>query len=266
MINIKRIGIYRNNNSKCESIKKILEDKLIENDFEIVDDNPDLAIAIGGDGSFLRMIKKYNFNTNIYYVGINAGTLGFLQEIKPDEIDCFLNKLKQNLYKLEYLGIEETEVIADGISSKFYSLNEILVRDKDLNTTILNIKINDELLERYVGDGILISTSVGSTAYNLSFGGAIVYSNIHTLQITPIAPLNNKAYRNLLNPIIIPEDRQIEIIPNKDKQSLIVSVDGENNIYDNVSKIITKVNDKKIICLRMNEYDYTKVINDKFIN
>ena len=142
--------------------------------FNLVDYNYDLAIAIGGDGSFLRMVKSNNFNSDIYYVGINAGTLGFLQEIKPDEISAFFDKLNHDDFKVDEIGIQETNVISNNNQQQFYSLNEIVIRDSDLNTAKLNLFVDNTLLEKFVGDGLLVSTSVGSTAYNLSYGGSII--------------------------------------------------------------------------------------------
>ena len=262
---IKNIMLFPNDNQKSQEIANLLEYELKNKDFIICNDNYDLAIAIGGDGSFLRMLKQNNFNSNIYYIGINTGTLGFLQEIKPNEIPIFINKLIANNYKMEEIGIQETRINAKNDTTIFYSLNDIVIRDIDLNTTILDIEVDSIPLEHFVGDGILISTSVGSTAYNMSFGGSIVYNTLHTLQITPIAPLNSKAYRNLLNSVIIPEDKLITIIPNKDKQNLIVTIDGENNLYDEVTSVETNVSKKKVKCLRMNDYNFINVVNEKFL-
>ena len=90
---IKRIKIFANNNDKSLLLKDVVATKLIKNDFEIVEDNFDLGIAIGGDGSFLRMIKDTNFDSNTYYIGINAGTLGFAQEVEINDIENFINDL-----------------------------------------------------------------------------------------------------------------------------------------------------------------------------
>lgn len=261
---IKRIKLFPNNNKNSENITNILRKKLESRGYIITDENFDLGIAIGGDGSFLRMIKNSSFNEDVYYLGVNAGTLGFSQDIYPDDLDHFIEKLDNREYKIEKIGVLETEVYVDGGVSKFCSLNEISVRDKDLNTVFLNILINGNLLEKFVGDGVLVSTSFGSTAYNLSFGGSIVYNELHTLQITPVAPLNSKSYHVLRNSVIIPEQRKITIIPEKRTKDLLVSVDGENNFYDNVEKIEASVK-RKISFLRMNEYDYTKKINEKFL-
>ena len=199
------------------------------------------------------MAKACEFDEDLYYLGVNTGTLGFAQEIYPKEIDNFIERLVKDDYKLEDVGIEKTEVKTKNCFSSFYSLNEVLIREKDLHTTRLNIYINENLLEKFVRDGILISTSFGSTAYNLNFGGSIVYNDLHTMQITPIAPLNSKTYQVLRNSVIIPEKRKITIIPEDTNKSLMITTDGENSIFNNVEKIEPiSVNGK----LSIWEYDY----------
>lgn len=263
---LKIYKIFANNDKQASEIASNLRTQLNANGFVENEDYFELGIAVGGDGSFLRMVKACRFNPRIYYVGVNAGTLGFLQEIKPNKIKDFIAKLKANYFKIEEVGIQETTInFGENSQSRFYSLNEIVIREKDLNTAFLNVKVNDVLLEKFVGDGLLISTSTGSTAYNLSFGGSIVYSGLHTLQITPIAPLNSRVYKSLRNSIIIPEDRVVSIKCGKQKNNLLLSIDGENIAFEQVSSIITKISDRKINCLRLSKYDYTKVISEKFL-
>lgn len=263
---INKIKLFSNDYTYSKKIENELKEKLLANKFEVCKkgDDIDLAIAIGGDGSFLRMVKDCNFSDNIYYIGINTGTLGFVQEIYPDKIDLFINNLNKNQFKLENISIQETNIITAIEESKFYSLNEITIRQSELNTLNLKVMIDNCLLENYAGDGILISTSFGSTAYNLSFGGSIIYNDLHTLQITPIAPLNSRSYRNLMNSVIVPEKRSIKIIPTKNR-NLVISIDGENKYLENVNEITTSVKRKKIKLIRMKEYDYTKKINEKFL-
>lgn len=264
---IKNIKLFINNNDKSIKIGKLIKEKFTENGFIITDENFDLGIAVGGDGAFLRMIKNNNFNSDIYYVGINSGTLGFLQEVKVDEIDKFIHELKNNDYKVEEIGIQETTVNHEHGSSKFYSLNEIAIRDINLKTLKLDIKIDGDLLERFIGEGILVASSTGSTAQNLSFGGSIVYNTFSSLQITPIAPINSKVYRSLLNSVIIPDKKVIDIIPDEsmDKEELLVIIDGENNVYENVRNITTKIDSKKIKCLRLKHYNFPQKINEKLL-
>lgn len=86
-MNISRYRIFSNDNVKSKNTEKIVDKKLKKNGFVSSNENYDLGIAIGGDGSFLRMVKETNFNSDILYVGINAGTLGFAQEVSLSSID-----------------------------------------------------------------------------------------------------------------------------------------------------------------------------------
>ena len=109
------------------------------------------------------------------------------------------------------------------------------------------------------------SSLFGTTAYNLSFGGSVIFNTFHSLQITPIAPLHNKVYKSLTNSIVIPESKIIKVVPNKDKSNLLITIDGENKIYDNVSVIEAVLDKKRIQCLRRIYYDFFKKVNEKFL-
>ena len=246
---IKRIKIFANNNEKSLKLKKEVEEKLRENGFIIDNNKFDLGIDIGGDGSFLRMIKDNNFDSDTYYIGINAGTLGFAQEVEISDIEKFMIDLKSDKFLIEEIGIQETNIYSENLVDKFYSLNEIVVREKGLNTLKLDVYID---------------TSFGTTAYNLSFGGSIVYNTFHSLELTTIAPLNNKTYQSIANSIVFPQHKNITLVPNK-TNNLIVTVDGINNVYDEVDKIETVIKDKTIKCLRNKDYNFIKKVNEKFI-
>jgi len=210
------------------------------------------------------MVKSNNFNSDIYYIGINSGTLGFMQEVKIDEIDKFIMELKNNLYKVEEIGIQETIVNHENSSSMFYSLNEIVIRDKNLKVVKCDINIDNDLLEKFMGDGILISTSSGSTAHNLSYGGSIIYPTFSSLQITPMGPINSKVYKSLVNSVIIPDKKEITLMP--ENKSLLLTIDGENKLYNDVESISTKIDDKKIKCLRLSHYNFPEKINEKLLS
>ncbi len=265
MRKINKIKIYCNENKKSNKVFIKLKEMLLKNKFKIVDKRADLAIAIGGDGAFLRLVKQERYSSKLLYIGINSGTLGFLQEVRIDEIKDLIKALNEDNYTIEEVGVQETKVTTYTEHYTYYSLNEIVIRDRDLNTTNLKILIGNNILEEYVGDGILISTSVGSTAYNLSFGGSIIHNSLHTLQITPVAPLNSKSYRTLLNSIVVPEKNNIKVVPNKEKRNLLICIDGENKIIDNVRFIKTKVDSKRLQFMRFRKYNYWEKVNEKFL-
>jgi NAD+ kinase len=261
---IRNIKLFINNNKESLALGEIVRKSFINEGFNIQEDNFDLGIAIGGDGSFLRMVKATSYDSNPYYVGINSGTLGFLQEVKKDEVDKLIDEIKEKKYKVDEIGIQETEICHENGNSKFYSLNEIVIRDEDLKLLIAGISIDNDLLEVFNGDGILISTSQGSTAHNLSYGGSIVPGVFSTLQITPMGPINSKAYQTLSNSVIVPSNMKIIIKPKN--QGVMVTVDGNNLIYHNVSNINTIIKDKKIKCLRFSHYNFPQKINEKLLS
>ena len=263
MRNINKVKIFSNHTESSKPIEEELIKLLEEYNFELSEEF-DLGIAIGGDGSFLKMVKQTTFNTNPYYIGINTGTLGFLQEIKPDKIKEFIESLNQNNYKFDEIGVLETTITQNEQIKKYHSLNELVMRDLNLSVFKSEIFVDKVKLENFAGDGLLIATSVGSSAYNMSLNGALVYNTLHTIQINPISPLNTSAYRNLLNPVILPEKSLVEILP--DKKQVTIMCDGDVEKLQNVSKIECTVTDKKLRFLRMKEYEFINIVNEKFLS
>ncbi len=262
---IKRVKLFVNDNDLSKRVAEEVTQELTKYGFEIVNENFDLGISIGGDGCFLRMVKSSNFNENVHYIGINSGTLGFLQEINIEDTKDFVRRLSIGDYKEEHLSVQQTNIITEDKTYNYTSLNEVVVRSKYFNTLKIDVYVDDEFLEHFSGDGLLISTSTGSTAYNMSFGGSIVYNTLKTLSITPIAPLNNKFYKCLTNTVVIPDNKVIRLTPTQEHYNLFIMIDGENKEIDNVLKVETKVGTRTIKCLRMNDYHFIKIVNDKLL-
>lgn len=260
---INKIKLFVNNDEKSLEVSKKLEKELLEYGFLIDNNDYELAISVGGDGSFLRMIRENQFNSDLYYIGVNSGTLGFLQEIDINNTINFVKRLSLDDYKIEELSYEEDRIYTDKQEYIYNSLNELVIRKNNFSILKGKILIDDELLEEFSGDGLLISTSTGSTAYNMSFNGPIIYNSLDTLVLTPIAPLNNRVYSSLINPLIVPNDKVIRIVP--DSKSLFFMIDGKIKEIDNVNKIEINISNKKIKCLRMNEFHFVKIINNKII-
>ena len=263
---IKNFKLFVNHNDQSIRLAKIVRDSFIRNGFNESNESIDLGIAIGGDGAFLRMVRGTDFDDMPYYVGINAGTLGFLQEANEHEINRLINVIKENDYKVDNMFIQETLVNYDDKTDKIYSLNEIIIRNGDLTTAKLDVLVDNDLLEVFTGDGLLISSTIGSTGHNLSYGGSIVYGDLPTLQITPLAPINSKAYTNLRSSIIIPSNKEIMILPTGYSNDLKLTVDGVHTDYKNVGCINTYVKDKKIKCLRFKDSNFSRKVNEKLLS
>lgn len=264
---IKKIKIVTNNEEKSIKTKEILYKYIKDYNFIEVENNPDLVISIGGDGTFIKSLKETNFNTDILYVGIHTGHLGFLQEVQINQIKQLFDCIILNNYKIETLSTERIEVITNNGLLEFFALNEMVMREEDLKTLKFEVTINNKHFENFAGDGIMISTPTGSTAYNLSSGGSIIYPSLKTLQLLPLSPLPmSKHYSSLNNSVVVPENMTISLlIDNYYKEKIKLIIDGENISLDFIEKINITTASKGINVLRFNNYDFFERINEKFL-
>ena len=262
---INKIKLYVKENSFSMIIANLLKEKLVKNNFKIVEDNYDLAVSIGGDGTFLGMISKNNFLSNVIYVGINSGNLGYLQNIDVDKIDKFVRCLKNDEFHVDKLSYLDVELLNKNEKKHYYCLNELVLRNQNFKAINVSIYIENNLLEKVFGDGILISTPTGSAAYNLSVGGPIIYDGLDLYTLTPIAPINNCVYKSLRNSLVIPGNKEATLIP-ENKSSISFVCDGSIIECDGINKVNIKLNSNKINVLRLNDYCFEKLINKKIIN
>lgn len=264
----KKIFISSNPTIESLTVKKSLTEKLISNNFtivDIIDEDTDLIIAIGGDGSFITTIHQYNY-PNIAIVGINTGHLGFLQDINPDEIDDFIEAYKNEEYYLMPISIAVAEIdMGDEIYTTF-AINEFVIRHINARMLHLAFKINGSFIERFSGDGLLVSTPTGSTAYAYSAGGAIVDPSLDILQVTPLSPSNTNAYRSLTSSIVTAPDSIIEILPEEMHQNSVQIVhDGFLKNFATIKKITITTAENKINVLRLNSYDFWHKVTNRFL-
>lgn len=262
------INIISNYNPISQKTSKLLINKLQSHGFIVpnkYNNNAELNICIGGDGAFLRAVHKYNF-TNTPFVGINTGHLGFFQEILPENIDLFLKKYINNDYELEEIFLVKADICTKSSCFELFGVNEIVIKGIQSKVVHLDIFIDENHLERFCGDGIIVSTPVGSTAYNFSSGGSIVYPSLKTLQITPLSPISSRAYRSLPNSAIIPGDLKISIKPEyRYENSILIIVDGFEYRYDNIEEINFIIPEKTIFKLNFDKNMYWNNLKSKFL-
>lgn len=257
-----------NRNYHSRKTASILTKKLMSKGFTVTEEyNPkaELNICIGGDGSFLRTVHRNKFH-DIPYVGVNTGHLGFFQEILPDKIDEFIDAYIKKDYQVEEVLLVDAEVHTKEKTFTLTGVNEIVIKGVKSKVVHLDIFIDDSHLERFSGDGVIISTPVGSTAYNFSSGGSIVYPSLRTLQLTPLSPINSEAYRSLPNSAVIPGDLTISIRPEfRYKNSILIMKDGVEFRYDNILTINLTLSKKTIRKLVFDKDMYWNNLKSKFL-
>ena len=219
--------IYINNYETNESTIKTKE-KLIKTSKKLkikIVQKPkeaDIICSLGGDGTFLESSK---IAQGIPIIGINCGTLGYLTDVKPKDIEKALKEIQDKKYYIEERMMLEGEIIKqNGETIKIPpSLNEIAISKNTFGVIRFDTLIDEKQINSYTADGILVCTPTGSTAYNLSCGGPIVHPTANILTLTPIAP------HTVINRSIVLSDKstiKIKITELKDNTTSYVLYDG----------------------------------------
>lgn len=182
----------------------------------------DFAVVIGGDGTLLRAFRNFISKENLYVIAINAGSLGFVTEIKKENMISEYENFLSGKYKYEKRHI--LEVVID--KQTYYALNEVVLSKAGITSKVLrvNFKTNNEYMCTYKGDGVIVATPTGSTAYSMSAGGPILKSDMKAIVVTPIAPHNLNT-----RPIVIGGDEKIEMRIEDEKRVGQVIIDGQVN-------------------------------------
>ena len=265
----KRIFIYANGGETSKKTEKKLKQKLDKSGFIVLSsycEDADLLVCIGGDGTFLEAIHKFDFPT-MPIIGINTGHLGFFQEIMPNMLDDFIFNYSQGKYEVQHLSTVKMIIRTGGEEHQHVGLNEVIIKGNSTYSIHLNISIGGSFIERYSGDGLLIATPAGSTAYNYSLGGSIVDPRLKILQVTPIAPMNTTAYRSFTSSILLPSDLSLGIVPDlRDNEGVIrIVYDGFSVEYDNIEEIEVTFSDINVNLMRFNNYDFWTKVKSKFL-
>ena len=269
------ISLKTNGTKASDEAKHIVINKFHENGFNVREntiEGCELLVCFGGDGALLNAVQAYDF-PDIPIVGVNTGHLGFFQELSPedpDELDQFIKEYKEGRFRLQPLNtVQATVTLQDGTQQTHKSLNEIVIKGLHSNSVTLDISIGDSPIEKFSGDGILVATSAGSTAYNYSLGGSIVDPRLKLLQVTPIAPMNTTAYRSFTSSILLPAELSIGVVPEENEthrnNRLTLLNDGDQNIYMNVQDIIIEFSDSIINLVRFADYNFWGKVKTKFL-
>ena len=252
---------------------KIFYDKLIENEVslseystfdshECLKDNFDYLISIGGDGTILRA-ATFVRNYNLPIIGINAGRLGFLATIQEENIEKLLTRVMANDFSISKRTLVSLHTHPENVDLEDinFALNEITVSRKDTTSMItIETYINNEYLNSYWADGLIISTPTGSTGYSLSCGGPVIMPTSNCFVITPIAPHNLTA-----RPLIIPDDSELTLKIKGREEQYLVSLDSRITSVSNETTLTVKKSDFYISIIEFPEEGFLRTIRKKLL-
>jgi len=228
---------------------------------ETLVEKADMAVVLGGDGTFLAAARFFS-SRPIPLLGVNIGGLGFLTEIYLEEMyEALKIALEGGLEVREKMMIDGEYHPLDGDSTSFTALNEILVSKTDGARIIdLEVWVNEHLMTKVRGDGLLVATPTGTTAYNLSAGGPIAFPGLDTMILTPICP-HSLTFR----PVVLPGDARIVIINiSKAGLALMITADGQGiSTFEPGAKLSIQRSPRRVLKMISSKRSYFNVLRNK---
>jgi len=258
------LSIYNDIKSKFEQkgIEVLLDSKSAEMigikgiEFNQMCHRVDLLVSLGGDGTLLSLVRKsYGYDKPVF--GINAGNLGFLADTPIECIDKMIDRLIVGDYRIDNRMLIEGYIDKGDEREDFYAFNDVVITRPTISHMVkIDASIDDDWFNTYRGDGLIISTPTGSTAYNLSLGGPIMYPLSKVFIMTPIAP-----HSLTQRPLVVPSDFTINLTsPNE----LIIMVDGQDDyIIKATEKLVIQGASISAKLLHAKEHSYFKVLREK---
>ncbi len=219
----------------------------------------DLLVTFGGDGTLLSVARHAPDNVPI--LGVNMGTLGFLTEVAVDEFPEALERVLAGRYQAEERVSFDVSVQGNGRDDRSYRvLNDATINKSALARIIeMRVTVSGVFVSTFRADGLIIATPTGSTAYNLSAGGPIIYPTMHAIVITPICPhmLTNR-------PIVLPDELDVEIGIATANQEIFLTLDGQEGlpITEN-DRVCVRKSAGSVKLVRIGEKNYFDVLRAK---
>ncbi|MDO4729182.1 MAG: NAD kinase [Bacteroidota bacterium] len=246
--------------------KKIIH--LLNSDFQTFKNREELGndttvfVSIGGDGTILRA-ATFVKDSGIPILGINVGRLGFLASIPKESIKEHLDRVLRgefSLSKRTVLGLQ-TSIACPELDEIDFALNEISINRKDTTSMItIETYLNNEYLNSYWADGLIISTPTGSTGYSLSCGGAVLFPEAKGLIITPIAPHNLN-----VRPIVIAEDTKIRLRVSGREKYYLVSLDSRIITMSNQTELVVQKKPFDINMVSFEDKSFIQTLRNKLL-
>ncbi|MCE7068748.1 MULTISPECIES: NAD kinase [unclassified Dyadobacter] len=200
---------------------------------ELVYEKPDelfdarLIVSMGGDGTLLETISHVG-KRQIPAIGINVGRLGFLATVPPERITDMIQALENSQYRIDERTLVEIESNIDLFDGQNFGLNDFTITKTDTSSMItVHTYLNDEFLNSYWADGLIISTPTGSTGYSLSCGGPVLVPHSQNFIITPISPHNLN-----VRPLVLEDTAVIRLEVKSRSNNFLVSLDARSRVVD----------------------------------
>jgi NAD+ kinase len=220
----------------------------------------DLAFSIGGDGTFIKTVS-YIRDSGVPILGINTGRLGFLANISTDQLEETMELVRNKDYVFQSRSLLKIETESSIFGDENIALNEVTLHKKD-NASMITVhaSLDDNYLNSYWADGLIVGTPTGSTAYNLSCGGPIVTPGCQIHLLTPIAPHNLN-----VRPMVVPDHLPIKLSVEGRERTYLISIDGNSKSISQGEEVVVKKADFMINVIKFKDNNFLDTIRNKML-
>ncbi len=219
-----------------------------------------MLISIGGDGTILDTVPFVR-GSGIPILGINLGRLGFLSSISKNEISTSIESIMKNDYTVEKRALLKLQQPQNIFGDLNFALNDItLYRNNTTSLITIHVYVDGKFLNSYWGDGLIVSTPTGSTAYSLSVGGPIITPGSQNFLIAPIA-----SHNLTVRPIVIQDSSEIRIKIEGREEKYLMTMDSRQSSINKDQELIITRNDFEVSLIQMNNQNFFSTIRDKLM-
>jgi len=268
---MKKIGmIYNFEKKKARMEMGIIRDWLLKKNCKVYElpssvkklPKIDLALSFGGDGTMLH-VSRLLASAGVPVLGVNVGSLGFLAETNPKELYFFVEKILKGKFRTEKRLMIEVKIRSKNKTITGYALNECMIHSGNSGRVItVSASVNGEFLASFVGDGLIVATPTGSTAYSLAASGPIVYPSLSVFILTPICP-----HMLAQRPMIIPAKNTsvtLKVSSKNVKERPLVAIDGQTDYFLNKNDTVTvSISNNPLVLIINPNRKYFEVLREK---
>ncbi|HHG85583.1 MAG TPA: NAD(+) kinase [Bacteroidetes bacterium] len=220
----------------------------------------DFAYSFGGDGTFLNTVMFAGFDLPV--LGVNFGRLGFLTSVTQENLHMATEELMKDMYRIDLRYGVVVESNPMGLFGEYnFGLNDLTLHKAQSNEMItVHTYINGEFLNSYWGDGLIIATPTGSTAYNLACGGPIIHPAANSVAITPVAP-----HSLTVRPMILPDEYVISFVIESRTGKAMVALDTRTILIETNVELAVRKSDKPVKLVRVQSGNYLESLRDRLM-
>jgi len=226
-------------------------------EFDALCNHVDALVTLGGDGTLISAVRR-SFEYDIPVLGVYAGSLGFLADVDLDELDEFVNNMVQGKVRVDERSVLEVRILSENDERKMYAFNDmVLTRPSVSNMIHIETLVDGKAFNTYYGDGVIVATPTGSTAYNVSAGGPVLFPLSKVFVLTPICP-----HSLTQRPVVLPGEFSIEM--KTQKLRALVIIDGQDmHELEEGQSVHIKLANKRAKLIHREEFNYFDVLKQK---